>query len=694
MDKEHLIHQRNTCFLRYAFEILKDEKGEDAVISFLEKSKINSKMVDYLYSSNSWISYDYEIRFFEHWIQNFKNDFRYFRKIGKRSLNTLSKKSNQFLDLKIRIVPLKLIFSQLNENERLFSQISSVSTRLFFDTKKNINKAFLRWRFDKYQNEKIQPHASTIEIIHGMIEEILIKKDLFYHKDCDIKIISNPCHIYDFPEWEGINYTQKINSIYDSSGNTISASKTKYIIDNTKFNKSALTLLVQWPQELTLFKKIFGGVSHKIEFFREKEEQYRKLLADRENALQKIKAELHAKDIKLKNKEDIINENILIQKKFRNRLLSNDRVNWNGIRYGVINLFGSKIEDFQDVAYTNKYIFTLLVSIPGLGSQESHILFSLKQSFQIYVQYIDNIEKLWDKLLSGLSSQISGFHHYHLVLIKLDAKNNFHMKSANWNGIYLLKNNEERTLKVLVNNYDKKSIMVNNSFNITGKLKPGDKLILFSRGLILNNYTQNGKRGSFLFKKSIKNKALLPIGIFLNDLKNELLCGMEEVPEKDTTICTIEIHPMWNKFIQQVKAGLLLKKQGKIQAALEKLQNAYNIIPFFPKLLYLLSRLYAEQKNYVEVAKYLEEYCRFCPNDNSSLYNLSLSYKLSNNNKEALKYADLLRKKDKSNADYLLLYLNLIQSMPESRNSLQIVDTYQKRFGKNQKLESFVTNIS
>jgi hypothetical protein len=694
IDKKYLIPQRNTCFIKFALEILKEEKGEDAVLSFLKTAKLNPKIANYLWSSDNWISYDFEVYLLKLWIQNFNNNYRYYRKIGQRTLNAITKKGTQFLELKIKLVPLKLIFTQLGENEKSFSLITGAHSRLFFNTTKKINKAIIRWRFDHFENKIINPHPSTIEILHGMIEEILLKKDIFFHKDCKLKVISNPCHIYDYPEWEGRRYyLNKDNNICDSNGKVPFKNSYRYSIKNTSFNRSTLSFYIQWPQELTLFKKIFGGVSHKIEFFRDKEEKYRKLIVERELELEQAKKEIYTKNNQLKKEDVVVSENRLLQNNIRNKLRCKDRLNWNGIRFGVLNFYGSRLEDFQDIAYTNKFIFIFLASIPGINTQDAHILFTLKQSFRIYIQYIDNIEKLWEKLLTDLSNQLSGISHCNLVLIKLDAKNNFHLKTTNWNGIYLLKYNKENTLKALIQN-SKKGLLTNNSYNITGKLKPGDKLILTSKGLILNSFKQNGIRGSFLFKKSIKSKALLPIGIFLNDLKNEIRCSLQKNPERDTTICAIEIHPLWNKFIHHVKTGLSMKKQGNQKVALELLQKAYNIIPFFPKLLFLISRLYAEQKNYAEVARYLEEYCCYCPDDNTSLYNLSLSYKLLNNNEKALKYADLLRKKDKSNADYLLLYLNLIQDTPESKNSAQLIDTYSRKFGKNQKLESFISSQS
>lgn len=183
-------------------------------------------------------------------------------------------------------------------------------------------------------------------------------------------------------------------------------------------------------------------------------------------------------------------------------------------------------------------------------------------------------------------------------------------------------------------------------------LEPGDKLIVYTDGIVEAENNRNERMGEDHLAEALKQSEGLDVqesGDYLIDYYRQFILGME--PKDDVTLLTITLSERVQEFEKLINRARAEHNSGNLNRACAALRSAIEIFPRHTNTLFLLGKYLARSGKYEEAADYLYQYTGLKPYNADALTILAYcSYKLKRfeKAKEELKRSLSLRSENPS----------------------------------------------
>jgi serine phosphatase RsbU (regulator of sigma subunit) len=209
-------------------------------------------------------------------------------------------------------------------------------------------------------------------------------------------------------------------------------------------------------------------------------------------------------------------------------------------------------------------------------------------------------------------------------------------------------------------------------------LEPGDKLIVFTDGIVEAENDRNDSMGEDHLAEALKQSEGLDVqesGDYLIDYYRQYILGMEA--KDDVTLLTITLSERVEEFEKLINRARAEHNSGNLNRACAALRSAIEIFPRHTNTLFLLGKYLARSGKYEEAAEYLYQYTGLKPYNADALTIVAYcSYKLIRfeKAKEELKRSLSLRSENPS-ALYNLIKVHIkLAEFEEAENVLSALE--------------------
>ena len=209
-------------------------------------------------------------------------------------------------------------------------------------------------------------------------------------------------------------------------------------------------------------------------------------------------------------------------------------------------------------------------------------------------------------------------------------------------------------------------------------LEPGDKLIVYTDGIVEAENDRNDRMGEDHLAEALKQSEGLDVqesSDYLIDYYRQYILGME--PKDDVTLLTITLSERVEEFEKLINRARAEHNSGNLNRACAALRSAIEIFPRHTNTLFLLGKYLARSGKYEEAAEYLYQYTGLKPYNADALTILAYcSYKLKRfeKAKEELKRSLSLRSENPS-ALYNLIKVHIkLAEFNEAENVLSALE--------------------
>ena len=390
---------------------------------------------------------------------------------------------------------------------------------------------------------------------------------------------------------------------------------------------------------------------------------------DLENQVNSATKHLQEAIEKIKEKDKEIQMELDFAADIQKGIVPADLSPWNGISFAATYLPMGKVSgDYYDIFKSENAVFVLLADVSGHGVPAAFITMAAKQSFSMAIERTSEPAAIFRYVNEEMLKRVHTQDYLTAFLLKIDEQNKVTFANASHQkAIHLVATTDE------VKMYDTDGLFIGAMPEASGtykngetQLKSGDRVILFTDGINEHKNTQGEEFGMERFLELLTSNKDKPIQEVQNIVIQELKKFMNGAPVRDDiSMVTLELHPQWGNFVEIFNQGVEAMKNREYEQAEATLLQARSILSTYPRLDYMLARLYFIQERMPEAKKILVPYCQKMIQDTKAMQMLA-----------AIALAD----GDLKMAESTLRELKTLD--PHARNFQRLAQTFEDATGK------------
>jgi hypothetical protein len=148
------------------------------------------------------------------------------------------------------------------------------------------------------------------------------------------------------------------------------------------------------------------------------------------------------------------------------------------------------------------------------------------------------------------------------------------------------------------------------------RLTSGDRFYLYTDGIVEHKNPEGEEWGMDQFVDALGRTKKMPLAKQIETITQELyeFIGTASIKD-DISILAFELETVWGKFTEIYNSALRLVKSGNLQIALEKLSEAYELIPTYTNVHFQLALVQYHLRNLQEAEKHIQEFLKNKPVD-------------------------------------------------------------------------------
>ena len=443
----------------------------------------------------------------------------------------------------------------------------------------------------------------------------------------------------------GKRYFLRGEDIYDEFNNVVGNINKVFEIDGIRYNSYGAAFLMTWPKMENFFvwikNKIIG--SKNVKKAEQKEREIQQLIEEHRKQMQKFESELREKNKIIAEKNAILERELDMAQDIQQGIIPKNVPEWNGISFAMKYRPMEKVSgDFYDI-YTKKgFLFLLMADVSGHGIPAALITMAAKQSFANAVMQTNSPKEIFIRMNKEMLERVQTSDYLTAFLAVIDEKYNVVYSNAS-HQYAIIHRYKKNKLEYL----DTEGLFIgameesNDSYEESStKLEPGDRLILYTDGIVEHKNPEGEEFGDDRFAKIIKAHKDKPIEELVENVFSELMKFIDTAPIRDDiSIMVAELTPKWTEFALIVKKANEHFDNNDYDKGIELLEKAYNLIPSYYAVLPQLANAMIKKERYDDAIKYLKTYISHNPDDENALYLISRAYRRTKQYHKAIEYA-------------------------------------------------------
>ncbi|MCB1178102.1 MAG: SpoIIE family protein phosphatase [Leptospiraceae bacterium] len=394
--------------------------------------------------------------------------------------------------------------------------------------------------------------------------------------------------------------------------------------------------------------KEFINVSLGINSAAKKIKDYQERL---EEKVKKRTHELNSAIEQLKKKDEILETELMFAADIQKGIIPEAITPWNGIKFtGYYSPMGKVSGDYYDVFYFPSHIFVLMADVSGHGVPAALITMAAKQAFTSIIEENLSPAEIYRKVNTILVEQIKTSDYLTAFLLKIDHRNRVtYGNAAHPKAIHYIASKNEFKLLDSEGMFIGSFIEANESYeNIATKLSGGDRIFLYTDGVPEHKNLKGEEFGMDRFLGLLKENKEKSLTEQVEIVIKELHSFIGKAPIRDDiSIISLELESIWGKFIEVYNNGIKFLKIQNLENALEKLLEAYKMVPSFPNIHFHLSLTFFHLGDLEKAEFHIMEFIKNKPEDIQGLkLGVNIFSKLGKD-KEKIDFMNTLNEIDK-----------------------------------------------
>lgn len=292
---------------------------------------------------------------------------------------------------------------------------------------------------------------------------------------------------------------------------------------------------------------------------------------------------------------------------------------WNGISFCVTSLPMGKVSgDYHDFFREKEHCFVLISDVSGHGIPAALVTMAAKQTFSREMSFSQSPAGILNNVNNSLYEQIKTQEYLTAFLVKITDEHRYTFCNASHRRAIHFRSQDQQCFLLdskgaFVGAMPESEVVFEEGY---GVLEPGDRLILYTDGIVEARNDQGEEFGEERLEQIVLDCADKPIKSLNEKIMSELFHFLEGEPVgDDITIVTSECSPSWYEFRDLCKDGDQQLKVKHFRRALAIYKKANELVKSYPPLLLVLCRLCFYNKEYDESEEFGKQYLNIIPRD-------------------------------------------------------------------------------
>jgi phosphoserine phosphatase RsbU/P len=290
---------------------------------------------------------------------------------------------------------------------------------------------------------------------------------------------------------------------------------------------------------------------------------------------------------------------------------------WNGISFCVTNLPMGKVSgDFHDFFREEEHCFVLIADVSGHGIPAALVTMAAKQTFSREMSFSQSPAGILNNVNNSLYEQIKTQEYLTAFLVKITDEHRYTFCNASHRRAIHFRSQDKQCFLLdskgaFIGAMPENEVIFEEGY---GVLEPGDRLILYTDGIVEARNEEGEEFGEERLEQIILDSADKPIKSLNEKIMSELFHFLEGEPVgDDITIVTAECSPSWYEFRDLCKDGDHELKLKHFRRALAIYKKANELVKSYPPLLLALCRLCFYNKEYDQSEQFGKQYLDMIP---------------------------------------------------------------------------------